>query len=839
MASLDPLQPQRGRPVTDDAIRPLVISHMLLGTNERLVIHHSDCGDGELHQRRAFAGANVGNSTTAALRSFDAGQYGSRRHQARGMVIVTGSWQRVELASTRAGRRSHGPMSHTDKLARVSRCLFEKPDLPFEELRKRRLFAVLLVPGTAIMFSFGLSHLLHRNFAEGLLDCIYGLWLAVSLVLFRFVKRGQTLYRFNAAFLGLVFVFLTVKGSVGGNRMMWVFSFPLIAFYTLGKLEGLAWTSGLLGVLVAVMYAPTRAPVHAYAPEFKLRFCAAFFLVSAFSYIYESVREHSQKNLENERNKLRAETAKLVSISATLQGVNEALKVSEERLKRAQAIAHVGNLEYDFATEMVWGSEEALRILGIGTGRSVFAVAVMRDLILDYEAFRSLFEARVRARQDLEVEVPVRRASDGKAIVLHAKVELTWDVYGKPGKAVGVIQDVSERKHAEKERRGLEARLARSQKMEALGVLAGGVAHDLNNVLSGIVSLPDALLIDLPPDSELVEPLAAIRDSGMRAAAIVQDLLTLARRGVTSRKVLNLNDVVAEYMASPQHAKLASFHPGVKFEVELDARLLNVKGSGVHLRTTVMNLVSNAAEAMPAGGRVRIRTENRYVDRATDGYSDVAEGEYAIFRIEDDGIGISQEDLNRIFEPFYTKKKMGRSGTGLGMALVWGTVQDHCGHVHVDSEEGRGTTIEVMFPVTGGSLEEREGTVPVEEYVGRGEALLVVDDVPEQRDIARMILAKLNYVAEAVPSGEAAVEYLSSRSADLVILDMIMGPGIDGLETYSRILHRNPAQRAIIVSGFSETDRAREAQRLGATGYVKKPYTLEALGMAVREALDR
>jgi len=234
-------------------------------------------------------------------------------------------------------------MSPRDKLARVSRCLFEKPGLPFEEIRKRRLFAVLLVPGTGIMFSFGLSHLLHQNYAEGLLDCIYGLWLAASLALFRFVKRGQALYRLNAAFLGLVFVLLAVKRGVAGNRMMWAFSFPLIAFYTLGKLEGLAWTSGILGVLVAVMYAPSRVPAYAYAPEFKLRFCAAFFLVSAFSYIYESVREQSQKSLENERNKLQAETAKLASTSATVQEMNAelvrehaALRASESALRERE-----------------------------------------------------------------------------------------------------------------------------------------------------------------------------------------------------------------------------------------------------------------------------------------------------------------------------------------------------------------------------------------------------------------------------------------------------------------------------------------------------------------------
>lgn len=374
--------------------------------------------------------------------------------------------------------------------------------------------------------------------------------------------------------------------------------------------------------------------------------------------------------------------------------------------------------------------------------------------------------------------------------------------------------------------------------MEALGLLAGGVAHDLNNVLSGAVGYPDLLLRDIPLGSPLIKPLRIIQESGQKAAAIVQDLLTLARRGVTDHKILNLNGLVEEYLTSPEHGEMQTWHSGVSFETHLDPGLLNIKGSSVHLKKTVMNLISNAAEALPNGGKVGISTDNRYVDKLARGYSDVPEGEYAVLQVEDNGIGIPPEDLSRIFEPFYTKKKMGRSGTGLGMAVVWGTVQDHRGYIHVVSSEKIGTRIALFFPVTREPVSEHERLVPLETYTGDGETVLVIDDVAEQRDLAEKMLAMLGYRVHTVDSGAAALDFLAIRSVDLVILDMIMDPGIDGLETYVRILEIHPQQRAIIVSGFSETDRVREVQRLGARTYVKKPYTLEKLGVAVRDALS-
>jgi two-component system cell cycle sensor histidine kinase/response regulator CckA len=574
-------------------------------------------------------------------------------------------------------------------------------------------------------------------------------------------------------------------------------------------------------------------------PEFKIRFCVAFFLVGSMTYIYESVREHSQTSLEGERNKLETEKFKLADLSRALQKANQALMLSEERLTRAQAIARVGNLEYGIESGLLWGSEEALRILGIVTPEAEFPLSILERIVPEFDVFRREFEDCMRNNQEYDKELTIHRLSDGQQVVLHAKAEIVRNAAGRAEKTIGVIQDISSQKEAERDKRQLEDKLVRSQKMESLGLLAGGVAHDLNNVLSGVVGYPDLLLRNLPPESPLVRPLQRIQESGQKAAAIVQDLLTLARRGVTNHRVLNLNDLVTEFMTSPEHADIQTWHLGVTFETQLDPELMNIMGSAVHLKKTIMNLFSNAAEALPAGGQVKIRTENCYVDGAEQVPADVPQGDYVVLRVEDNGIGISAEDLSRIFEPFYTKKKMGRSGTGLGMSVVWGTVQDHHGHIRVVSSEGVGTRITLYFPVTRELAVETEHAVPVEEYVGSGETILVVDDAMEQRDLAHSMLSRLGYKVYLADSGEAALDFLVSQRVDLLILDMIMDPGIDGLETYIRVLASHPAQRAIIVSGFSETDRVREAQRLGAEGYVKKPYTLEKLGVAVREALNR
>jgi len=403
---------------------------------------------------------------------------------------------------------------------------------------------------------------------------------------------------------------------------------------------------------------------------------------------------------------------------------------------------------------------------------------------------------------------------------------------------IGVGRDITGRKQAEETIRESEEKLARSKKMESLGLLAGGVAHDLNNVLAGIVSYPELLLMDLPEDSKLRNPLETMQESGNRAVAIVQDLLTIAKGVATAKEPLYLNDLVRDYVNSPEFKKLNSFYPSVSVRTNLDKDLLNISGSYVHIRKVVTNLVSNASEAIEGSGVVTISTMNRYIDSPLRGYDYVNTGEYVVLSVSDNGSGISPDDLERIFEPFYTKKIMGRTGTGLGLAVVWNTVQDHKGYIDVTSDNN-GTKFKLYFPITRDEISSKHLSAPINDYKGNGEMILVVDDVGSQREISCKMLDTLGYKTETVSSGEEAVEYLKGHIADLILLDMIMEPGINGREAYERIMEIHPNQKAILVSGYAETAEVKEAQKLGAGKYIKKPLTLEKLGMAVKEELEK
>jgi len=421
-------------------------------------------------------------------------------------------------------------------------------------------------------------------------------------------------------------------------------------------------------------------------------------------------------------------------------------------------------------------------------------------------------------------------------------VEVTMNfIRNDDGKAVGILgitRDITERKQAEAVLKESEEKLTRLKKMESLGLLAGGVAHDLNNVLSGIVSYPELLLLKLPQDSELRKPIKTIQESGYRAAAIVQDLLTVARGAATVKVPLDLNAVVKDYLHSPEFTTLKQYHSGVTIKTNLDDDLLYVNGSQVHIRKTIMNLVSNASEALEHSGNIIISTMNRYADRPIKGYNDINTGEYAILSVSDNGPGIPSNDLERIFEPFYTKKVMGRSGTGLGLAVVWNTVQDHNGYIDVTSNEN-GTTFELYFPITRNELSDGDLSSPIRNYKGDGQSILVVDDIKTQREISCSILDMLGYETKAVSSGEEAVEYVKTHSVDLILLDMIMDPGIGGRETYKRIKKIHPNQKAIVVSGFAETDEVMAVRNLGASQFLKKPFTIEKIGMAIKEELSK
>jgi len=376
------------------------------------------------------------------------------------------------------------------------------------------------------------------------------------------------------------------------------------------------------------------------------------------------------------------------------------------------------------------------------------------------------------------------------------------------------------------------------KKMETMETLAGGIAHDLNNVLAVIFAYAELLQEKLPQGNHLRPYVDNILASGEKGAAIIQDMLTLTRKDAPTAKVVNINKVISDCLKTPTFQKIQTYHSGVTFRTELADGLLNIGGAPTHLEKTVMNLLSNAAKAVSNSGEVVIRTEKRYLGNPLPGGDEIAVGEYAVLTISDTGVGISEAEIALIFEPFYTTQTLGRGGTGLELPIVRKTVRDHDGYIEVKSEAGAGSTFTLYFPLAGGELSMEQQEMPLEPFMGRGESILVVDDMPAQRDLATRMLKRLGYNVRAVANGFEAVQYLRDHPADLVVLDMVMDQGMDGLETYERILEISPGQRAVIVSGFSETDRVMKAQKLGAGPYVRKPYLLQELGLAVRNNLS-
>jgi two-component system cell cycle sensor histidine kinase/response regulator CckA len=550
----------------------------------------------------------------------------------------------------------------------------------------------------------------------------------------------------------------------------------------------------------------------------------------------QKAHDELEIRVESRTKELREANEKLKSEIRERKRIEEALRESEEGYRTAIENSNDG-ISIVRADRALYHNQRLAEMYGYESPEELMKIP-MDDFVHPDDLQMVLDRMKRRERGELPGQRYEHKGIKKDGSPIHVEVSVAKTVYkGEPASLV-YTRDVTDRKKAEEERKELEAKLQRARRMEAIGTLAGGVAHDLNNILSGIVSYPALLLMDLPQDSPLREPISTIKQSGEKAAAIVQDLLTLARRGASAAEVVNVNQLVSEYLKSPEYDKLKIHHPHVTTETRFEKELLDIMGSPIHLVKTIMNLISNAVEAMPEGGRITISTENLYIDSPIK-HKELDAGEYVVLSVSDTGMGISPEDMERIYEPFFTKKAMGRTGTGLGMAIVWGTVKDHDGHIDVQSKIDKGTTFTLYFPATREKREKDRSELSIEDYIGRGESILVVDDVEDQRKIASNILNRLGYSAISVPSGEEAVAYLKDRSVDLVILDMIMAPGIDGLETYQQILESHPGQKAIIASGFSETDRVKEALKLGAGTYVKKPYLLERIGVAVREELDR
>jgi len=716
-------------------------------------------------------------------------------------------------------------------------------------MRKIIMLNLISIIGIVFILSFGCVAFYQSIFGLGCADFTAAILLVLNLYYFWKSKHYQLASHIGIFMAGTFFLYLFVSGGAFKTGPLWYYTFPLFACYLLGSKRGAIASLTLIGISILLLYINRDAAFFAtYQKNFLLRFFPSFFVVFAYSYLYEYMTEKNQEELRLMNSRLDRKVAeqtielnaKNISLSLKIEQyktAQDALRKSEERFRDLADLLPQTVFELNDSGHITFANRMAFNTFGYtqedfdkGLNALQIFVSEDRDKIMAY------IQRVLSGEIIMHIESTAQKKNGSTfPVLVYPRVILHKDI---PVGIRGILIDITAQKKAEENRRKIEAQLQNAQRMEALGILAGGVAHDLNNVLSGIVGYPDLLLMQIPEDSALRSPILAIQDSGIKAANIVQDLLTLARRGVTSKEVMNLNNIISEYLKSPEYNKLKSYHSAVELETYFETDLLNFNGSHIHVFQTVMNLVSNAAEAMPDGGEITISTQNQSVDSPLYGFENVDKGDYVVLKVSDTGMGISSEDMDRIFEPFYTKKVMGRSGTGLGMAVVWGTIKDHSGFIDVQSSEGKGTELTLYFPAIKQKKPKEKALLPIQDYMGKGESILVVDDVKEQRNVVSAMLTQLGYISHNVPSGEEAVEFLKKHTVDLIILDMIMDPGMDGLDTYKQILELHPGQKAIISSGFSETERVKEAQRLGIGKYLKKPYTLEKLGIALKEEFE-
>lgn len=554
-------------------------------------------------------------------------------------------------------------------------------------------------------------------------------------------------------------------------------------------------------------------------------FVSSFLFLLSFLILYFSYGSLVQKiinlNLSLEKNNLELEDR--------VHKRTASLRESTKRLQKILDNAPLGILIADsHSMEFQYANPTICTMLGYTKAElntmSIESLHKSDDLAWIAEKFKK----QAAGLEGTAIDIPFLH-KDGtvlEADIISAPLEL-----GEKPSVIGFIVDRTETKK-------LETQLLRAQKMEAIGLMAGGVAHDLNNILAGIVSYPELILLQLPQSSELRKPLQAIQESGKRAATVVADLLTIARGVASTREPHNINLLIGEYLNSPEYNTLKSLHPDVIHTSDLHAAEATVSCSPMHIKKTVMNLVTNALEAVKEKGKLTLATSNQQIEKGDIAEHDLEPGNYLLLTVEDDGQGIAAKDLAHIFEPFYTKKVMGQSGTGLGLAVVWNTVQDHNGKIFVDSST-KGTCFKIYLPVTEDDETDPGKNNKTENLVGNNEHLLVVDDEPQLRDIATQILQNLGYKVDSVCSGELAIQFIKDNPVDLIVLDMLMEPGMNGRQTYEAILKLQPGQKAIIASGFSESDDVKLTLQLGANDYIKKPYSMEKLGRAVKKSLAR
>ena len=539
--------------------------------------------------------------------------------------------------------------------------------------------------------------------------------------------------------------------------------------------------------------------------------------------------DYHDKYSEMLEGEVMARTADLVAQTKALEHTASALRKSKERTNYALGAARTGVWQVDLATGRATWSETMAPLFGVTFDASPTDSEGALGLIHadDRQMVEKAMAEASRGGADVEVEFRVVWP-DGVTHWLAARGRLLRDAGGRPARLLGIGTDISEQK-------ALEAQFRQSQKMEAVGQLAGGVAHDFNNLLTAILGYSNFVIDTLEPEDARRADMDEVIKAGHRAAGLTRQLLAFSRKQVLKPTSVDVNALI-----TGMHqllSRLIGEH--VNLVKILAPDLVAVRADRGQLEQVLMNLVVNARDAMPTGGRLAIETANAELDESLMGNVVVQPGSYVMLAVSDSGIGMSEETRQRLFEPFFTTKDSGR-GTGLGLTTVHGIVKQSGGYIWVYSEQGKGTSFKVFLPRAQRDDEVEQDTENRGAAATGTERVLVVEDDEPVRHLMREILERAGYGVEDAPNAQLAEALFAEdgKRFSLLVTDVIM-PGSNGPSLFERLAERSPDLKVLYVSGYTDDTIAQQGQLKPDVAFLQKPFTSDALSRRVREVLDR
>ena len=528
--------------------------------------------------------------------------------------------------------------------------------------------------------------------------------------------------------------------------------------------------------------------------------------------------------------------ASIMDITARKEA-EERLRESEDRHRNLYVNAPVGVFQAFADGRLLTVNPAYARMFGYESPEHVMTSVkdVARELWVQPEQREKLIEAALGHDGAINVEAEFRR-KEGSSFIGNLYFQVIRHEDGSIKFVEGFVEDISERKRSEQERESLRNQLLQAQKMQAIGTLTGGIAHDFNNMLTIILGYSELLLEDFQEGDPRHADLEKIVQTTRNGADLVQRLLTFSRQKDAQPRKMNLNDQIR------QISKLLSktIPKMVEINLILGDDLAPISADPSQMEQIVMNLAVNASEAMPDGGKLTVETRNVLLDEEfCRTHHGAKPGDYVLLRVADTGSGMDKDLVDRMFDPFFTTKGWdSRKGTGLGLPIVQGVVQQHEGRIECFSELGKGTTFDIYWPVMKEDVESREvtgkPTLP-----GSTETILLVDDEDFIRDLGKRYLNRAGYTVVEARNGTEALELYrkDQKIISLIILDLVM-PEMGGKQCIEHLFKINPKVKVLIASGYSSGGTAESGSELGARGFVGKPFDMKQLLKAVRDVLD-